>query len=302
MTTPLPRLAEPIAQRLRDGDEPIVVTGASGWLGGATLRLLERALPPEQFESRVRAYASRTRGPLRALAALPGDGVGGALVLHFAFRTRGQGPDYERENAAIRALLLGAMADAAPAGLLLPSSGAVHAGGAYGEQKRLDEQIFSRACTAAAVPLVIARVFNVSGEGMTAPRDYALGSLVLDALAGEPLEVRARGPVRRSFVAAADLLSVGVAALTDPEVASPLLFEAVGEEVVEVGELAERVRAALGRADLEIRRPEFDPALPADQYVGDPVAWRELLARYGIEPLGLGEQIRQTAAALSPGR
>src|SRR5579864_3106426 len=77
-------------------DSDIVVTGATGWLGMATLERLERQLG-HQFARRVFAFASRPTevqlrsgrtvacAPLRALSELK---VGRYVFLHYAFVTK----------------------------------------------------------------------------------------------------------------------------------------------------------------------------------------------------------------------
>ena len=58
--TPL-ALPPAIANSLRSSEARILVTGAGGWIGSATLELLAEALGPERFRRRVRAFASRGR-------------------------------------------------------------------------------------------------------------------------------------------------------------------------------------------------------------------------------------------------
>ncbi len=314
-----PALPADLARRLREADGPIAVTGATGWLGRATLDLLAGGLGDE-LEDRVRAYASRPRRlaltggrevDVRGLDVLAAEGAAGGLLLHFAYRTREQAAEvgeaaYVRDNVAITAAVLAAFAAGAPAGMLLPSSGAVYgADGAlecdlranpYGALKHLDELAFAECCREAGTRLVVARVFNVSGPPMPRPEGYALGSLILQARAGRALEVRARRPVRRSFVAIADLVAVALAALLDAEGPERVTFDTAGDEVVEVEDLARRVARALGR-DLPVER-ELDPTLEADEYVGDGAALRALADRAGLALTPLDEQIRQTAAGL----
>ncbi len=294
------------------------VTGASGWLGMATLELLHA----RGELGRVTAYASRERSlrlrdgttlVARPLDALPADGVGNATLMHFAYHTRERAAHmgdaaYVRENIAISATVLDAVQRGAPGALLLPSSGAVYAPGGrglatdlgtnpYGTLKHLDELAFAELCRRAGTRLATVRVFNVSGPHMAKPAAFALGSLVLATLAGEALQIRAPHPVRRSFVAIADLVAVALAALTDAGGPPHVTFDTAGAETVELGELAERVRLALDRRDLPIER-SFDASLPADDYVGDGNTMAALATRYGIALSSLDDQIRATAEAL----
>jgi UDP-glucuronate decarboxylase len=301
---------EALSRRLRDGDERIAVTGATGWLGRVTLDLLREALGPDAFARRVSAYASRARDvdgvPVRALAQL-GEAAEPApdVILHYAFLTRErvgeQGLDaYVAGNLEITLHVLRALGRGAVRGLFYTSSGAVYdakgrpecdlRANPYGALKHLDELAFASACRTAGAGCAIARVFNVSGPHMAKPRLFALGDLVLRAQAGEPLVVAARHPVRRSFVAAALGLSLALAG-------EDACFDTAGERVVELGELAAVVRDEVADARLPIER-EFDPQGPAHEYVGRAGEMRALADRHGVRMAALEQQVRDTAAGL----
>jgi nucleoside-diphosphate-sugar epimerase len=274
------------------------VTGASGWFGLTALaRLHEAGLLP-----RTRAYASTaktltlrdgTEIEARPLSELePAD-----WLLHFAYLTRDRGGEgsYLRTNLAITLKVLDALSQAEA--LVYLSSGAagwpsdLDANG-YGALKRLDELAFRQACADAGARSAIFRVFAAGGPYMAKWWGYALGDLIMRATRGEPLQVRAKHPVYRSYVAASDVVDVALAWLRSGE--RDVMVETAGPEVVEVGELAERIRAITGRADLEIVR-DFDPALPRDHYVGDGGAFKALAARLGIELAPLDAVIAATA-------
>jgi nucleoside-diphosphate-sugar epimerase len=273
------------------------VTGASGWFGLTALARLR----DEGRLARVRAYASRaktltlrdgTEIDARPLSELePAD-----HLLHFAYLTRDRGAegDYLRDNLAITFRVLEAIQQAS--GFVYLSSGA--AGWApdldanpYGALKRLDELAFRQACADAGTRCAIFRVFAAGGPYMGKWWGYALGDLVMRARRGEPLEVRACHGVYRSYVAADDVVATALAWLRSDE--DDVVLETAGPEVVEVGELAERIRAAAGRDDLEVVR-EFDPDLPRDYYVGDGAAFQALAERLGVRLATLDELITTT--------
>jgi UDP-glucuronate decarboxylase len=303
-----------LAARLRDGEERIAVTGATGWLGRVTLDLLREALGPDAFGQRVSAYASRPRVvdgiDVRALAALAEAEPGPEVVVHYAFVTREhatvEGLDaYVAANLQISLDVLRALGRGGVRGFFYTSSGAVYdAAGRletdlranpYGALKHLDELAFAQACRVAGSGCAIARVFNVSGPHMAKPRLFALGDLVLRALAREPLVVKARHPVRRSFVAAADVAALGLSLALAGEDA---VFDTAGERVVELGELAALVGAEVGRDTLAIER-DYDPDAPAHDYLGRAGEMSALARRHGLSMAGLEQQIRDTAAALA---
>ena len=302
-----------LAARLRDGDERIAVTGATGWLGRVTLDLLRAALGEEAFAGRVAPYASRARTvdgiEVRALPTLGDAEPPPDVLLHYAFVTRELVAErgleaYVAANLEISLAVLRALSRGGVRGLFYTSSGAVYgAGGAletdlranpYGALKHLDELAFAQACKDAGTGCAIARVFNVSGPHMAKPRLFALGDLVLRAQAGEPLTISARHPVRRSFVAAADVAALGLSLALAGEDAC---FDTAGERVVEIGELAEIVRAEIAGDTLPIDR-DYDPHGPAHEYAGRAGEMAALARRHGVRLAPLEQQIRETAAGL----
>lgn len=317
-----PTLPDDLAAVLRSTDYRILVTGASGWIGSATLHMLKSALGPEAFTLRVRAYAGRARTlrlmdgtdvpllPLEALGEVESDP---SLLFHYAFLGKERVgemslADYVAANERITAIVRGAVARLQPAGMFLTSSGAVYradrtiesdlAANPYGVLKHRDEMMFAEACADAGTKLVTARVFNLSGEYINKLSSYALSSFILDALAGRPIEVRAKRRVERSYVYVGDVITLALACLLDHGPAQPV-FDAAGERVIEVGELAALVREICGRQDLPIQRGPMDETLPADRYVGDARAMRGLMATPRHVFADLQPQLGRTAGFLT---
>ena len=310
-----------IAESLGSSEARILVTGAGGWIGSATLEILAQALGPEEFRRRVRAFASRGRRldlraglsvELAGLESLAAVEAGPAMLLHYAFLTREKASAmgieaYRQANAGISETVAKAVARLKPLGMFLASSGAVYGPGRafdedigrnpYGVLKRRDEILFAEACRAAGTRLAIARIFNLSGPYINKLDSYALASFLVDALTGRPIAIRAAQRVERSYVHVGDVAALALAALLEPG-AEALTFDTAGERVVEMGELAVLVRDALGRPDLEIHRPPVDAGRPVDRYVGDGTAMSALARRRGITLLDLPDQIRRTAEYL----
>jgi nucleoside-diphosphate-sugar epimerase len=302
------------AQRLREGPWRVVVTGAGGWLGLATLELLA-GLFGSRFSERVVCYGARERtlnlrgglqiaqSPLDSLGDLP---PAPSLVLHLAFITQGpamtlDAAGYVAANRALAAHMRACLDRIGAEAVFQASSGAAYladpAGGPqskalYGWLKVEDEESFSawaeRRCARAA----IGRIFNLSGPYINRRSTYALASFVTDALSGRPVRVGAPRPVLRSYVAIEMLMSVVLGVLTEGAPGA-VRFETAGEVVVEVGELAQAVAAALGAPGVD--RPNYDPDASADRYVGDGSAFDDLARLYGAAPIDLATQIRQTA-------
>jgi nucleoside-diphosphate-sugar epimerase len=316
-----------IAAALRGSDERVAVTGATGWFGAVALDLLYGALG-DQAADRVVGYASSPREVVlsdgrtvlvRPLGDLASQRPAPTTVLHLAFLTRDKvaelGVDaYTSQNVAITATVLGAIAAHRPRHVVVMSSGAVHsptgavhssAGGLvcdlradpYGTLKHLDELAFRAATRDVGGVCVIPRVFSVAGARMTKPELYALGSMIGMATAGGPVEVRARGPVFRSYCGVDDVVALALwAALSGRD----LVFD-TGGAVVEVGELAALVAEVHGLGPGDVRRT-WDPGVGADRYVGDGRLMQALAGEAGLTLRPLPALVGETSKWLSAQR
>lgn len=303
------------AERLSAGHERIVVIGAGGWLGLATLELLHRALG-DAFEARVVAFGSGERllelrdglsVPQSPLARLGELSAQPTLVLHLAFLTKDRATAmpaeaYIEANRRISTSVLGALDGIGAMSIFVPSSGAVYgvddeaasdAARLYGRLKLDDERIFDGWAARAGARVVTARVFNLSGPYINKLSSYALSAFILDALAGRPIEIKATRPVHRSYVAIRELMSV-VFGLMHDGTSGGVLFDTAGERPYEMADIAEAVRAAFGRSDLPIHRPPMQSG-PPDVYVGDAALYSELRRSQGVEAVDFPSQVGETA-------
>jgi nucleoside-diphosphate-sugar epimerase len=303
------------AERLAAGTERVVVTGAGGWLGLATLEMLSGLLG-ETFADRVVCFGSQARRlPLRGGAAAVQHSLGDiaelpparSLVLHLAFITQGpamtlSAADYVAANRALSQQVLGALRPIGAKAVFQASSGAAaladpaggpQSKGLYGWLKLQDEAAFADWAEAEGRGCLIGRVFNLSGPYINRRSTYALASFIGDALARRPIEVRAAAPVWRSYVAIAELMSVVLAWLTGPA-EGVTRFETAGAETLEAGEIARRVAGVLAPG-IKVRRPRFDLAAPADRYVGEGAGYDALRRAATVGHTPFDEQIRATA-------
>jgi len=322
MATAEPACVRPVdlvADALRGTDEIVAVTGATGWFGAVALDLLYEALG-DQASDRVVGYASSARDvvvsdgrsvTVRPLVELVVQDPPPTTLLHFAFLTRDKvaalGIDaYTSQNVAITATVLDAIGKHEPRHVVVASSGAVHSSTGrlvsdlrsdpYGTLKHLDELAFRAATQDVGGACVIPRVFSVAGPHMTKSGLYALGSMIEMATEGGPIEVRARGPVFRSYCGVDEVVAISLwAALSGRE----SVFDTCGT-VVEMGDLARLVATAHG-LDVDAMRRTWDPDEVPDLYVGDGRIMEELAAESGLSLSPLPALIRQTSDWLERG-
>lgn len=308
-----------LADSVRASHCNFIVTGANGWLGKATLDMLRQALGAD-FAARVTALGSRQAqisladGQLFSVQALlewqlPQGQP--AIIFHYAFLTKDKvgslsTEEYIARNEAISSVVRGWINSGNVRGVVMPSSGAVYdflhkksrdpAALLYGQLKYNDEVAFSTACEASSTGLIIPRVFNLSGPYINKFDSYALASFIYQILSAKPVTILARRPVIRSYYFIGDLIELCLQLLFKQTTPKTERFDTAGEEVVEVGELAQRVAAVL--AD---RAPTLVPRLPMledageDRYVGSRNRIEELEKSVGIHPKSLDAQISATS-------
>lgn len=299
-----------MAERLRASPCNYVVTGASGWLGSATLAMLREALGGA-FEARVTALGSRPAHPVEALLQWQPPVDQALIVFHYAFLTKDKvsglsTQEFAERNAAISDKVRSWIDSGIVRGVVLPSSGAVYdhllhksrdpAAGLYGQLKYQDELDFAAACAAHDTRLIIPRVFNLSGPHINKFDSYALASFIQQVLRGQPIIIQSRRPVLRSYYFVGDLIELCLRLLFKQDTAATECFDAAGDEIVELGDLALRVATVLAdhRPLATVRLPMLVDAVE-DRYIGSRDQTSALESSLGFRPMPLDQQIALTS-------
>lgn len=286
------------------GNDRILVTGASGWLGRtaldllAPLRLPTLALASVARTIRVgdREIECRVWDDREVAAFAP------TVVLDCAFLTRDRVADlslddYVGANRTLTERLVFAtrLPDVRLA-LTVSSGAAVYPSDAlqgpiednpYGYLKREAEYRLAEAAEQSGAVPVVARAWSISGAHVQKPQGYALASMIRDAHAGA-IRIMARRNVFRRYVLADELLAMGIA---EGSIGAATIDS--GGELVEMGELAARV-ASVVRPEAIISRGEVDPSNP-DRYHSDGQDWAERCQRWDLTSAPLDAQIEITA-------
>lgn len=309
-------LAPPVAEAVRSSSARIVITGAGGWIGMATLELLRSALG-DQFERRVHCFGSRRRSlhlldgteieqrPLADIAALA---PAPTIVLHLAFLTkdRAEAMDehaYRAANHALGETMLDALDAIGAEAIFVASSGAAkHADDPqatpamrlYGTLKREQEEMFAAWAEQRRKRAVIARIFNISGPHINKQNSYALAAFINDALAGRPIAIQSDHRVIRGYVAVRELMSLVFALLLDGR-RQVTRFDSGGEPM-EMQDIAAAVAQQFG--GVAIARPPLDTRT-TDHYAGDHGTYRVLLFDHRIKHVPFARQVAETVDFLS---
>ncbi len=325
MTTATLRFSDRVATRLVDSELGVVVTGGGGWLGQATLEMLDGALGPE-LTSKVRVFGSSSRRmTLRSGRSIAVEPMGQLadqhpgrrtpqLLAHYAFVTREHAGTqslsaYVDTNRAISDVAVDLVAREETVGVFVPSSGAVYGpdrttqedldANPYGALKLADERRFSAlAGGSAARRVVVSRVFNLAGPFLNKSNLYALGAILTDIERGGPIRIRAARPVIRSYVHVQDLVELAFAAMLGLIAVPDHPFDTAGEIEVELTELAELATTVLGCPGMPVERPPLTET-PDDRYVGDRTALARMAAEHGRTLRLLPVQIKDTADYLA---
>ena len=316
---PLLSFSPALANRVRASPCNFVVTGANGWLGKATLEMLRQALGSD-FAKRVIALGSRSSKisfadgqtfPVQVLLEWQMPPNLPVIIFHYAFLTMDKvgsitTEEYIARNEAISSEVRAWTERGNVQGVVMPSAGAVYdylqaksrhaAALLYGQVKYNDEIAFTTACETSTTGLIIPRVFNLSGPYLNKFDSYALASFIYQSLTAKPLIIHARRPVLRSYYFIGDMIELCLQLLFQQAKAKTECFDVAGEEIVEVGELAQRVATVLtDHSPLPIQRLPLLNDVIEDRYIGNRKRIEALEMNVGIRPLALEEQIRATS-------
>jgi len=305
--------------KLEEFEGQFLITGASGWLGKATLELLRNV--SENFPNNIVCFGSSekfiklldgTKVKQHRLLDLMSYPKGKAhYLINLAFLTKEKSVQLpkkefiETNRYLLRFITEQSLRIEVP-NIITMSSGSVYSQDnnlvkdidedIYGFLKLEEESVFLKLSESGS-RIVIPRLFNVSGPHVYKYDLYMLPSLIYQALKGGKIVINSEITVYRSFVSLAELMSVVLGTFEEIELGDSVIFDASGEEVVEIGELALKVKRLLSPQSQIIRGEIRNEVV--DTYLGSIQEYTGLIRKLEISPNSLKDQILCTAIYLN---
>ncbi len=213
------------------------------------------------------------------------------LAIHLAYLTRelevALGTrEYELRNQRVTHQALQLYSIETLNGVVVASSGAAVAlrDTTYGRLKSSDEVAFLTTGRAAAIPTVVARIWSASGAYCTKPNEFAFFDLIHQTLHEPVVQIRSSHEVWRQYIDAGEFLGLCLGAVATG--ATGVIDS--GGELIELGELAQRIQSVMG-----ISRPVDRPPLTngVDSYYSKSETMKTWAQRLGVVPSSLDRQI-----------
>lgn len=290
-------------------DDRLVISGASGWMGKSLIFELSK-FSPEFIREQMLAVGSHRRrihifnGLEIEIAEWNQSAISQfepTIAVHLAFLTIDRlksltMSDYSRTNAELTEKGLALQSVRSLRAFMAASSGAATLAGTnaplgrhpYSIQKSADESAFLSSPSAAETPTLIPRIWSVSGQFCTKPKNFAFTDFVTRSILGETIEVNSQGAVYRRYVDAGEFL---VACLAHNLSGANGVIDSAGP-LIEIRELAYLVAAELGG---KVRTEKIDSEMAADNYYSESDAMQVMAQVLGIRFTDLLGQIRRTA-------
>ena len=289
------------------GGHIYLISGATGWLGRATINHLLNNVgtPPKE----IFALGSRERierfGPheiqIYTNQSIPKN-LKVKIYFDFAFVTREYVnrlgvTKYAEANREIISRSEALLDEMRPGCVFLASSGAVYdsiekkgSSTIYGALKLEQEERIRIKCKEIDSRLSICRIFNLSGAFITKSETFALANFLTSANESRQITVLAQNEVFRRYCNDEELIALILAMYQDNFAYE---FDS-GGYLVELRELAKIVKECVGN-DVIINTAPINSNLEASTYFSKSQKYEELVKKYfGNLPKPLREQVEDT--------
>jgi len=291
----------------------ITITGATGWLGLELINILSNlnilGLNLELISSSEREIEINKKKFLTSVFT-KSNTSDADIYFDFAFLTREKinvlGPkEYIAVNKNIISNSVKLIKMKQPKTVILASSGAVYGLGnndlkgnnyIYSDLKLMQEEKIGEACSGTSTNLIITRIFNLSGNGISKINTFAIAEMVSRAFKNQKLQIKSKYLVHRRYCDISQFLNL----LLDLSRNNFIGVIDSGGIKIELRELVQTIIEELGSSS-EIDFPVIDKNSTPDEYYSKSNLFENLLLKYLNEkPLSIKEQINITKNSLFP--
>jgi len=286
----------------------IVVTGASGWLGRATIRALVKEFGTPILDQISAFGASHKIITLQGIGQIKIRPLSDLTLIHncdflfhFAFLTRdllkkSDIQDYQESNDFIRKTVSSFIQLTKPEALIFCSSGAVsqrtkkqdqdYSYFVYAEMKAKEQVDLAKVANSSGTRTIMCTLFSATGLDMVEPSKYAIGSLVKQALYEKEIVIESNGMVFRRYVDTEDLMQLLVKLAQERH---DIVLES-GGDLIELSDLATLIDSIVGN-QLKVVRTRFDPNSPIDDYFSRSNFMEEMFHQFSMKTKSLESQV-----------
>lgn len=287
-------------------DLNIIITGASGWIGKATLEFFYKIFQDKIGELVFPISASQKKITLTNNFSIKTydyshnfDKNKTYIILHYSYATKDKlailsddefNKNCEKINDSLGKIIKNNRIES----LIFPSSGAIYnQNNLYAQNKINDELYFLDLSKKYNFNLMIPRIFNLGGPFINKPENYALNNFILQAKANKKIIINANNDVFRSYIHVNNLIDLFFKWIIDKDKETPLIFDVSHPNKIEIKDLAQKINEVL-KIDCEVISPNYNSQNPSDDYVGDSRKILSLCKRYQIDLENLEQIILDT--------
>ena len=273
----------------------IIITGASGFIGRATLQYFYKIFQDKIGELVFPISASQKNIKLSNNFSIKTydyshnfDKNKTYIILHYSYATKARletlsDDEFNKNCQKINDSLSKIIKNYRIESLIFPSSGAIYnQKNPYAQNKINDELYFLDLSKKYNFNLMIPRIFNLGGPFINQPQTYALNNFILQAKANKKIIINANNDVFRSYIHVENLIDLFFKWLIDKDKETPLIFDVSHPNKIEIKDLAKKIIEVL-KIDCEIILPNYNSQNPSDDYVGDSRKILSLCKRYQID-------------------
>jgi len=284
----------------------IIITGASGFIGRATLQFFYRIFEDDINKFVFPISASQKNIKLSNNYSIKTydyshnfDKNKAYIIFHYGYATKDKlailsDDEFNKNCEKINESLYQIIKNNRIESLIFPSSGAIYnQNNSYAKNKINDELYFLELSKKYNFNLMIPRIFNLGGPFINKPENYALNNFILQAKANKKIIINANNDVLRSYIHVNNLIDLFFKWIIDKDKETPLIFDVSHPNKIEIKDLAQKINEVL-KTNCEIISPNYNSQNLSNDYVGDPTKIMSLCQNYQINLADLEQIILDT--------